>query len=321
MAKIKALMMASIKKNIIAKVNGVTMKQSEKTERKILWISFGAGMCFALSELIMAIYSHSQSVLMDAAFDATELVVIGLTLFLTPLFHKPITEKLPFGYSQLESVFVVIKGFMLISVTLGLSANSLQLALSGGNSIDAGQVSLFQLIMGIISIFVLIIMMRLNNTISSPTIDSEIYGWKLDVCYSLGMSGAFFASTLLKNTIFAPVLPYFDQIVAIFVVLFMLPEAIKMLIKSMKNMFLFAPEQETVDKVKEICNEVLSSFPYTPVFFDITRTGRRLWVCVYFTTEQDFILTESLCQASKNLNTALSKEFDDCTGELVPQIS
>ena len=87
------------------------MSQSETTERKILLISFAAGLTFAIIEFFMGIYSHSQSVLMDAAYDASELLIIGFTLFLTPLFHKPITEKHPFGYLQVESIFVVYKSF------------------------------------------------------------------------------------------------------------------------------------------------------------------------------------------------------------------
>lgn len=44
--------------------------QSVKKEKKILKISFFSGLFFALAELIFAIYSHSQSVLTDAVYDA-----------------------------------------------------------------------------------------------------------------------------------------------------------------------------------------------------------------------------------------------------------
>lgn len=40
----------------------------------------------------------------------SELVFIALLLFLTPLFHKPMSEKHPYGYFQVESIFVIIKG-------------------------------------------------------------------------------------------------------------------------------------------------------------------------------------------------------------------
>ena len=64
---------------------------TEKNERDILLLSFGAGVLFAITEFIFSIFSHSQSALMDAAYDASELIIIILTLFLVPLFHKPIS--------------------------------------------------------------------------------------------------------------------------------------------------------------------------------------------------------------------------------------
>lgn len=296
------------------------MKNGTKAEQKILWLSFCAGACFSLFEFVMAVYSHSQSVLMDAAYDAAELVVIGLTLFLTPLFYRPVTEKHPFGYAQVESVFVIIKGFMLLSVTIGLSVNSIQLAFSGGNPVNATQISAFQLALGAISVVVLLLMRRLNRNISSPTVDAEIYGWKLDVYYSIGMAAAFFVSTFLKNTPLAPILPYFDQIVAVLVVLFMVPEFISMLSQAVKSVFLFAPEQETVDEIKEITHQILIDTPYQTEFFDITRTGRRLWVTVYFSTQEETISVQQLREATQKLNTALAAQYDDIAAELLAQV-
>ena len=82
---------------------------TEKKEKLILKMSFFSGLLFAVLEFIFAIYSHSQSSLTDAVYDASELVFIALLLFLTPLFHKPVSEKHPYGYFQIESIFVIIK--------------------------------------------------------------------------------------------------------------------------------------------------------------------------------------------------------------------
>ena len=72
----------------------------EKRERQILLMSFISGLIFAVIEFIFSIYSHSQSALTDAVYDASELIFIALLLFLTPLFYKPVSEKHPYGYYQ-----------------------------------------------------------------------------------------------------------------------------------------------------------------------------------------------------------------------------
>ena len=142
---------------------------AEKREKQILQMSFFGGLAFAVAELIFAIYSHSQSALTDAVYDTTELVFIALLLFLTPLFHKPVSEKHPYGYFQVESIFVIIKGVMMLSVTMGVSAEVLDSALSGGNPVNNTQVSMFQFCLGAASILIFLLMKRLSRNLSSPT--------------------------------------------------------------------------------------------------------------------------------------------------------
>ncbi len=291
--------------------------QSVKKEKKILKISFFSGLFFALAELIFAIYSHSQSVLTDAVYDASELVFIALLLFLTPLFHKPVTEKHPYGYFQIESIFLIIKGFMMLSVSLGVFANITETLLSGGNSVKSKEISVFQMILGVVSIFIYCFMKKNNSNLSSPTINAELLGWKIDILYSFGMSFAFFVSNFLNKTPLSFISPYFDQIIAIIIMILTLPESIKILCNSIKDVFLFSPEEETVDEIKSICRKELSNFDFEPVFFDITKTGRHLWIAVYFKIKQSALNVKDLENATERLNAELFKKTGECTCELI----
>lgn len=290
---------------------------SERKEKTILRLSFVAGLAFALVELIFAIYSHSQSALTDAVYDASELVFIALLLFLTPLFHKPVSEKHPYGYFQLESIFLIVKGVMMLSVTLGVGVEVIESALSGGNPVDDLQVSLFQLCLGVASVVIYIIMRRVNKNSSSPTVEAELLGWRLDIGYSLGMSLAFFASSFLVKTPLAFIAPYFDQIIAVLVMVFMLPESVKMLWSSVRDIFLFSPDEELVEQIKQICTESMEDYAFSPVFFDITRTGRHLWVAVYFKVSSATLAVEQLKKATEEVNQKISSQLEECTCELI----
>ncbi|WP_332651233.1 cation transporter [Lysinibacillus sp. 54212] len=293
------------------------MQKHEKIEKKIILLSLWTGICFVIFEFFAAIYTGSQSVLMDAAYDASELLMLGLTLFLMPLFYRPISEKRPFGYAQIESFLVIIKGFMMLSVTIGLSAKSVEIALSGGNLVDGGLISVIQFIIALASLLVLVAMQRLNRSISSPIIDVEIYGWKIDVAYSLGMGAAFFASTFFEGTKLEILSPYFDQIIALLIIIFMLPEVIKMLFRAIKDLFLFSPETETMETVKDICGTILSEWKIEPTFYDVTRTGRRMWVVVYFQVQKEFLEVAALTKATTAINRALHEQFEHCVCELI----
>ncbi len=290
---------------------------SERKEKTILRLSFVAGLAFALVELIFAIYSHSQSALTDAVYDASELVFIALLLFLTPLFHKPVSEKHPYGYFQVESIFLIVKGVMMLSVTLGVVVEVIESALSGGNPVDDLQVSLFQLCLGVASVVIYVIMRGVNKNSSSPTVEAELLGWRLDIGYSLGMSLAFFASSFLVKTPLAFIAPYFDQIIAVLVMVFMLPESVKMLWSSVRDIFLFSPDEELVEQIKQICTESMENYAFSPVFFDITRTGRHLWVAVYFKVSSATLAVEQLKKATEEVNQKISSQLEECTCELI----
>lgn len=290
---------------------------TERKEKQILMLSFLSGLLFAIAEFIFAIYSHSQSALTDAVYDASELVFIALLLFLTPLFHKPISEKHPYGYFQVESIFVIIKSVMMLSVTMGVSAEVLDSALSGGNIVNNAQVSIFQCCLGVASIIIFLIMKRLNRNLSSPTIEAELLGWKLDIVYSMGMALAFLVSLYLKKTPLGFISPYFDQIVAVVVMVFMLPESIKVLWRAVKDVFLFSPNKVYMDEVKAICNPILDEYNFNPVFFDITKTGRHLWIAVYFRIESASLEVASLSSAVSEVNEIMQEKFQECTCELI----
>ena len=290
-----------------------------KSEKKILKISFFAGLAFAVAELIFAIYSHSQSSMMDAVYDSTELIFIALILFLTPLFHSPVSEKHPYGFYQVESIFLIIKGFMMISVTFGVSMDVIQTALSGGNVVDGLQVSVFQLLLGICCLVVYIIMNKLNKHLNSPTVDAEILGWKLDISYSLGMSLAFFASVFLEKTPLRPFAPYFDSLMAVLVIVSMLPENVKMLWGAIKDVFLFSHEED-LEEIKTIVSQVLEPYRCEPVFYDVLRTGRHLWVSVYITYGDEYLDMESYKSAYREVKQAVRDKYQDCSCELIIEV-
>ena len=293
------------------------MNNSEKTEKVLLWTSFVVASLIAIAEILIAIRTGSQAVLFDAMYDSSELIVVVFTLFLTPLFYKPISEKHPFGFGQIESFVILIKAFMLLSVTVGLSVQTIEKLFSGGNIIDKSEVSLFQLSLGFIAIIVFITLSRLNRNISSPTARAEILGWKMDIFSGFGMSLAFYVATILEKTSLYYLAPYFDPIITLSIVFLMVPNFIKMIIITIKDVFLFSPEEEIFDYIKTIADTVLTEYNFTLVFCDVTRTGRHLWISIYFNEKQGLIKVADLNAAQEEIDAKLSKKFDDFDVELV----
>ncbi len=297
--------------------------KTNNTEKQILITSLVIGSILALSEFIMAFITKSQAVLADAAYDSTDMIVAAITLFLVPLYSKPISEKRPFGFLQIESVFVALRSFMLLSISIGLATNSIQIILNGGNDIDANSISIMQLILCFINLFVFIILKRKNDKISSPTSDLEVYGWKLDVFYSFGMFLAFAVAKFLNNTSLSFILPYFDQIIAILITILMLPESFKILHEGIRNIFLFAPDKKVTNVIKKCVLDNVKEYgsDINIVFFDIIKTGRKIWVSAYFKSNKDTISIPKLEELNHKCSSCLKEQFEDIYLEIIPEIT
>lgn len=294
---------------------------AQRREKKVLLLSFWAGVAFVVVEFLMTLYSGSQSVLTDTLFDAIEIVVIALTIFIVPLFYVPISEKHPFGYSQVESIFILLKGFMFIAVMISLIMNNVQILLSGGNKVNHLQISLFETVLTGMSILVYTLLTKMNKKVSSPTVNVEIYGWKVDIIGSIGVSLAFFIASMFHGTRLEPIIPYFDQIVAIVLGVLMLPEPIKMIIAAFRNIVLLPPSEEVTADIKHKTTEVLDNYPYEPVFYDITKTGRKVWISIYFKTKTEKVSFKELRKADIKLKEKISATYDNFYVELIPDVS
>lgn len=108
-------------------------------------ISLIGSVLFMIAEGVMAL-DETHSILMDCIFDLTDLIMIGPFLLLVPLLYKPVTERRPYGFAQVESLFVVIKYSVLLAITVRLVWDNFYAILHGGREVDGGKIAVFELI-------------------------------------------------------------------------------------------------------------------------------------------------------------------------------
>ena len=230
-------------------------RKAQKREKKAMSVSLYGNLFFVIVEIVMAIYTSSQAVLLDAVYDGVEFCMLLPSLFLIPLLYKPSNEKHPFGYMQIESMFVVVKGITMTGVTLGLILNNIEIMIHGG-----------------------------------------------------------------RNVAFDTITPYLDQIITVTLSIFILPTPIKTVITGLRDLFLIPPEEETVDEIKETIEPVLNAYGYKKLYYDILRTGRKLWISVYITFDKDLVSITRFKIVQNFCIQALAKKYTDFYFELLPDI-
>lgn len=295
-------------------------RKSPKKEKSAMTVSLYGNLFFIIVELIMAIFTNSQAVLLDAVYDGIEFLMLLPSIFLIPLLYKPSNEDHPFGYMQLETLFLVVKGITMTAVTIGLIANNINLLINGGHIVSFNTVAWFELFAFALGIAVFLCLKGKNRHLNSPLIAVEAEGWKVDSVISLGMSVAFFFPLFVTFKWFQPVVPYLDSLITIILSLIMLPIPIKTVATGIRDLMLIPPEEETISEIKATVEPVINDYSCSKIYYDIVRTGRKLWISVYLTLEKDEISLTKFKIAQSRCIKALAEKYSDFYFELLPDI-
>ena len=295
-------------------------KKMQKREKSAMSVSLYGNLVFVVIELMMALVTDSQAVLLDAVYDGVEFCMLLPSIFLIPLLYKPSNEEHPFGYMQIETIFVVVKGITMTAVTFGLVFNNINLMLHGGHIVSFHTVAGFELFACILGIIVTVYLYYKNKQMESPLINMEMQGWRIDSFISLGMTVAFLLPMLIPFDWFQHIVPYLDQLITIVLSLVMIPTPIHTVITGIRDLMLIPPEEETIDDIKETIEPIIGVYGQKNLYYDIVRTGRKLWISVYISFEKDIVSLSKFKQLQDQCIKALASKYSDFYFELLPDI-
>ncbi|RGY81070.1 cation diffusion facilitator family transporter [Dorea sp. AM58-8] len=295
-------------------------KKMQKREKSAMSVSLYGNLVFVVIELMMALVTDSQAVLLDAVYDGVEFCMLLPSIFLIPLLYKPSNEEHPFGYMQIETIFVVVKGITMTAVTFGLIFNNINLMLHGGHIVSFHTVAGFELFACILGIIVTVYLYYKNKQMESPLINMEMQGWRIDSFISLGMTIAFLLPMLIPFDWFQHIVPYLDQLITIVLSLVMIPTPIHTVITGIRDLMLIPPEEETIDDIKETIEPIIGVYGHKNLYYDIVRTGRKLWISVYISFEKDIVSLSKFKQLQDQCIKALASKYSDFYFELLPDI-
>ena len=295
-------------------------KKMQKREKSAMSVSLYGNLVFVVIELMMALVTDSQAVLLDAVYDGVEFCMLLPSIFLIPLLYKPSNEEHPFGYMQIETIFVVVKGITMTAVTFGLIFNNINLMLHGGHIVSFHTVAGFELFACILGIIVTVYLYYKNKQMESPLINMEMQGWRIDSFISLGMTVAFLLPMLIPFDWFQHVVPYLDQLITIVLSLVMIPTPIRTVITGIRDLMLIPPEEETIDDIKGTIEPIIGVYGHKNLYYDIVRTGRKLWISVYISFEKDIVSLSKFKQLQDQCIKALASKYSDFYFELLPDI-
>ncbi len=298
----------------------VNNKDQLHTEKRILRLSLAGSLIFLLIEFIAVIITRSQAVLIDCVYDSADLLMLMPFIILLPKLYKPITEKWPYGFLQIEPLFVILRCCVLLCLDAFFIYDSVIMIMEGGHTVDASAVASFEFVMALACILIYLILMRLCKDIITPTIESELYVWKVDAYSTAGVGMAFLMQIILQHTSLGWIAPYVDPGIAIILAVVLLPEPIIMIRDSLKSLILVSPEPEVSEHIRTVAEEELSKYGIKVGFLDIVRTGRRTWADVNIIIEEEMLNLRVLKTAQDDIVSRLHESYEDIIVELIPDL-
>lgn len=291
-----------------------------RKEKRILNISLAGSIAFLVAEILCAWFTGSMAILIDCVYDIVQLIMIGPFLILIPLLYKPVTEKRPYGYAQVESLFILLKYAALLVIEAILVKESIVTIIEGGNEVESGVIGVFELCVSAICFVMFFLLSRLGKEINTPAVQAEKFIWRLDSLSTLGVGLGFIANMLIGKTSLSWICVYVDPAIAIIIAVILAKEPVQMIIESVRNLILFAPKQEIIDGIEKISKETCTAYGYKVTFMDVIKTGRTYWIEVYFDTNTETIDVANLKALDAELEKALEDAYEDVWLELIPDV-
>ena len=148
----------------------------------------------------------------------------------------------------------------------------------------------------------------------------EMQGWRMDSVVSFGMACAFLLPMFIPFAWFQKFVPYLDQIITVVLSFIMIPAPIHTIITGFRDLMLIPPEEETIEDIKATVEPIIGIYGHKNLYYDIVRTGRKLWVSVYITFDKDIVSLSKFKSLQDECILALAKKYPDFYFELLPDI-
>ena len=195
---------------------------------------------------------------------------------------------------------------------------NIKLLLHGGHDVDAGSIAIFELVVCLGCVGMYLILNHYSKKYESTTIKAELYMWRLDIVGSVGVAVAFAVQVILLKTKFSFIAPYIDPAVAVIMAILLIREPVTVIFQSIKNLILFAPEEEVLSQIRSIVDKHMQDYPYEVTFLDVIQTGRKLWVEVYIGNKTDVIHISILHKVRDEIKQELKYKYDQVYIEVIP---
>jgi predicted Co/Zn/Cd cation transporter (cation efflux family) len=294
------------------------MTESEKLERRGLWLSILGALFMAGLGIGFALVTQSDAVLLDGLFSLIGFAIGLLSLRVATLVRRPDDEIYHFGYAAYEPILNLSKGLLMAFVTLFALVSAVMVVLDGGRQISAGWASVYAWVAAAGCFSIAVSQRRLARTTGSPLLEVDSKNWLIDGLMSVAVGVAFLVASMMQGTSFGHLLPYADPVVVIVLVVLSLPIPASIVRQNWGQLVGKAPTEEVQKKARGAVASVFGGDEGIHIKVRMQQFGRVTYVQVYVidTVETDADL-DDLDRCRDAIHDGLAESFRNLAVDVV----
>lgn len=257
----------------------------QRAERRTLWIPLVTSLIVATSALIGAGVTGSQTVLLDGLFSVAYVIAGAFTLYVARLLRRPSDVRFPYGYAAFEPLVNLVKGLLLMGISVYAFWEAVSALTRGGREIEfGGAVAFSAFSFGVSTVAALLIWWR-SRTVNSPLIRGDAIGSALDALSTLTVLIAFVLGGWLHAQGQEALARYMDPVLTVGLVLVTLPVPYRLGREALSQLLAQTPPAEQRARVEQAVQEGLWDAPVQTLEIKTIKVGRQWDVRVQATLE------------------------------------
>jgi cation diffusion facilitator family transporter len=261
---------------------------AESQEIQALRLSLLLVILFAVGAILVAMYSDSETMSLEAMSAVVDIVVSGLAVFVARKVRAPANHRYQFGYAKYEPLMTTVEGVLMAGVCTGAILYAARDIMNPDPVHDAWFVVAYSAASFVVSVIFGLWMRRVGTREGSPLARAEGELWVAEGWLALGVCAAFVITIALGRIWKLDASAYADPAVCIVLSLIFLKKPFDILRDSISDLVDANPYAETVNTVEASARAVAERFHLKGVeWVRVRKAGRRIFVMVSFFEDPD----------------------------------
>ena len=254
-----------------------------RSEIDALRVSSVLTVFFAVGAVIIALFSDSETMTLEAMSGVVDVVISVLCIFVIRKVHQPADRHYHFGYAKYEPLMTTVEGVLVTAVCASAAGYAIRDLIHPDPVANTRLVIVYSLFSFLVSVVFGAWMKRVGRRTTSQLVQAEAELWIVEGWLALGVCVAFAVSEIMKHWGHLEASSYVDPIVCIILSVILLRKPYDILKESLSDLVDANPYAETVNAVEESARAIVERFHLKGLeWVRVRKAGSRIFVLVSF---------------------------------------